>query len=264
MSNIIIPFTSKLLNEKKINHGFFTKNGQVTKNFNLNFDCSLKNKKLESKILKNRKMVTNYHNLKLKNLKTINQIHSNKVIIINKNTQKTSNVNADAMITNLPDIILGILTADCAPVLLYDEKQKIIAAIHIGWKGAYKNILKKTINKMENLKCDVNNIILSIGPCIGPKSYEVGEEFFNYFIDKNNNYKIHFKKLNSNKYFFNLPNFIYAKAIKYGIKKYNIWTSIEDTYINEELFFSYRRNIKNNLPDVGRMISTISLNKNNV
>ena len=264
MKNIIVPITSRLLNKKNIIHGFFTKNGNVTKSFNLNFDCSLKNKKLKSKILKNREMVTNYHNLVLKNLKTVNQIHSNKVIIIKKYNQKSQNINADALITNLPNTILGILTADCAPVLAYDQKQKIIGAIHIGWKGAYKNILKETIEEMKNLGSNVENLILAIGPCIGPNSYEVGEEFFNYFISKSNKYKIHFKKNNINEYFFDLPNFIYTQATKYGIKKSNIWTSNEDTYLNEKLFFSYRRNTKNNLPDIGRMLSTISLNQINV
>lgn len=264
MNNTIVPITSKLLTDKKIIHGFFTRNGNINKNYNLNFNCSLKNNKFKNKILENRKMVTNYHNLGIKNLKTVNQIHSNKVLVIENYNQETHNINADALITNLPNIILGVLTADCAPVLAYDKKQKIIAAIHIGWKGAYKNIIKNTINEMKNLGSNVENLILTVGPCIGPKSYEVGDEFFDYFLDKNDKYKIHFKKINKNKYFFNLPNFIYIKAIKYGIKKNNIWVSKEDTYLNKKLFFSYRRNIKSSMPDMGRMINTISLNQNNV
>ena len=89
MNNTIVPITSKLLTDKKIIHGFFTRNGNINKNYNLNFNCSLKNNKFKNKILENRKMVTNYHNLGIKNLKTVNQIHSNKVLVIENYNQET-------------------------------------------------------------------------------------------------------------------------------------------------------------------------------
>jgi len=256
----IKPITSTLLNNENIIHGFFTKNADINKHNSLNFNYSFKNVRLKKPIYNNRKLIANYHNLKLKNLKTINQIHSNKVIIIENSKENTDNLNADALITKIPNIILGILTADCAPILIYDKKEKIIAAIHIGWKGAYNNILEETIKKMIVLGANIHNLLLAIGPCIGPKSYEVKKDFIDKFIEKKEHYITHFRNIN-NKYYFNLANLIHSNALQIGLNKNNIWLANKDTYRNKKLFFSYRRNLKNNTPDLGRMISTISLIK---
>lgn len=256
----IEPITSSLLNNENIIHGFFTKNAGITRHNSLNLNYSFKNIRLKKPIYDNRKLIADYHNLKLTNLKTINQIHSNKVIIIDNNKQNTNSVSADALITKIPNIILGILTADCAPTLIYDKKEKIIAAIHIGWKGAYYNILEETIKNMIILGSNINNLLLAIGPCIGPKSYEVKKDLIDKFIKKKETYKAHFVKIN-NKYYFNLANLIHSNALQIGLNNNNIWLANKDTYSNKRLFFSYRRNIKNNSPDLGRMISTISLIK---
>ena len=262
MKNIIKPISSKILENEKVIHGFFTKNGSLDKKQKINFNCSLNIGKNLNKNRKNRENVANFHNLKLENLKTTKQTHSNKILVINNYKEEVNNINADAMITAIPNIVLGIVTADCAPVLAYDFKNNIIAAIHMGWKSSYKDILELTINKMINLGCNVNNISLSIGPCIGPQSYEVGDEFYEKFITKNIKYASCFS-YKKNKYFFNLPQFIIFKANKIGIKKEFMWTSNKDTFLEKELFYSYRRNTKNNIPDDGRMLSTISIKKYN-
>ena len=111
-------------------------------------------------------------------LKSAKQVHSNKVLTINNLGQKTNEIEADALVTNQPNIILGILTADCAPVLAFDPINNIIAAIHIGWKGAIKNILSNTIDTFIAMNANTQNIKLAIGPCIGPMSYEVKNDFY--------------------------------------------------------------------------------------
>ena len=108
----------------------------------------------------NYKLICKYFNLKVANLKTINQIHSNKVQIIHSINDDTSNIEADALITKSPNIILGILTADCAPILIQDPLKNIIAAVHIGWKGAYKGIINKVINPTGTPNKILSDVIL--------------------------------------------------------------------------------------------------------
>ena len=160
----------------------------------------------------------------------------------------------------MPNVILGINSADCAPVLALDNKKNIIAAIHMGWKSSFKDILKLTIKKMTKLGSSKNNISLSIGPCIGCDSYEVGNEFYKKFILQNKHYSKCFN-YKSNKYFFNLPKFIIFKALENGIEKELIWTSNKDTFKDNKRFLAIEEIHKNNIPDEGRMISTISIEK---
>ena len=149
-------------------------------NLNNYYDVSLKKKRLN--ILKNQKQFK-FYKLNIENLKTAKQVHSNKVLTINNLGQKTNEIEADALVTNQPNIILGILTADCAPVLAFDPINNIIAAIHIGWKGAIKNILSNTIDTFIGMNSNTTNIKLAIGPCIGPMSYEVKKDCLLYTSD---------------------------------------------------------------------------------
>ena len=116
-------------------------------------------------------------------------------------------VKADAVITDQVKLPIAVLTADCVPVLLYDYKRKMIAAIHAGWKGAYKGIIKKVISFMLKKGCGNKSITAAIGPCIQQNSYNVGAEFKKKFIKKNKKNKIFFKKKKKELYF-NLPSFV--------------------------------------------------------
>jgi hypothetical protein len=253
------PIISKNLKIYNIRHGFFTKNGGVSSKNNYSLNCSYNSNDIKNNVINNRKFVCKYHKLGIKNLKTVKQIHSNKIKIIKNIEEITSNYEADAIITRIPNIILGILTADCAPVLVFDAKKSLIAAIHIGWKGAINNILSKTIENIIDIGSNVKDINLAIGPCIGPESYEVREDFYKTFIKNNVNNKKFFKKIKLNKFKFNLPNYIFEEARELGVLSKNICVSNKDTFIDKNNFFSYRRNLNSNLDDCGRMISTISI-----
>jgi hypothetical protein len=255
------PIVSKNLNLKTITHGFFTKKGGFSRNSNSSLNCSYNSNDSKINVYNNRELVCNYHKLKIQNLKTISQVHGNKVLIINNLEQKTSNVEADAMVTNKPNIILGILTADCAPVLALDPINRIVAAIHIGWKGAIKNILSNTIDIFIDMGSDVKNIDIAIGPCIGPKSYEVEEDFYNKFTNTNKHNNKYFVKFNNIKYKFNLPKYIKDEALNIGIREKNIAYINKDTFFEDNIFFSYRRNHIKKIGNCGRMISTISINE---
>ena len=255
------PICCKKFDTIGINHGFFTRNGGVSSKESYSLNCSYSSNDNKSNVLINRKLICKYFNLNIANLKTVNQIHSNKVKIIENIYNDTSNIEADALITKSPNIILAILTADCAPVLIQDPLKNIIAAVHIGWKGANNKILEKTIESLINLGSDINNIKLAIGPCIGPSSYEVRNDFYLKFTKNNVFNKVFFEKIGIDKFKFNLPKYILHQAINLGINKNNISNTDKDTFSNEEDFFSYRRNYNNKLNDCGRMISAISIKK---
>lgn len=260
-NNKIKPILSNNLKFKNITHGFFTKNGGYSDNNNYSLNCSFNSHDSKENVYNNRKLICNYHKLSIKNLKTVKQVHSSKILFIKDLNVQTSEIEADSIITNKPNIVLGILTADCAPVLLYDPVQNIIAAVHIGWQGALKNILTNTINSFIKIQSETANIKLSIGPCIGPKSYDVKEDFYKKFISKNINNKKYFINFYNKGYKFNLPDYIKDEALVNGINLKNISNSRKDTYLEENMFFSFRRNFQQGIGDCGRMISTISINE---
>jgi len=193
----------------------------------------------------------------------LNQVHSNEVAVIE--SQKTwqdlyqNNLpRADALVSNQKNIILAVITADCVPILLFDEKNQVISAVHAGYKGAKNNILGETLKKMQNLGANINNISAVIGPCIRTKSYQVSAEFYNdSFWQKNIKEKFFTTDpFNSDKFLFNLPGYTTEQLTSLGIK--NIKDTNIDTYSNPHLYCSYRRCTHLQIPDCGRNISFIS------
>ncbi len=249
--------SKKLSKIKSIEHGFFNKTGGRSKKIYKSLNCGPGSKDNPLNVRKNLQIVKKKIKSTAKNIFLLNQIHSNKFVFINKKIKFKSKPKADAVITNQKDIPIGILTADCVPILICDEKNNLIAAIHAGWKGAYKNIISKVIKFMIKKGSDPKNITAAIGPAISPKSYEVKEDFKKKFIkkDKKNNkfFKIKYKKL-----YFDLPNYVKSCLLNNKIKK------IESININtfdiNNNFFSARRALSLNHDDYGRNISIIMLN----
>ena len=208
-------------------------------------------KKVKKKVVK-KKIKKNSKNIFL-----LNQMHSNKFVYIDEKSKFKSKPKADAIITNQKNIPIGVLTADCVPILICDERKNLVAAIHAGWKGAYKDIISKVINFMIKKGSNPRNITAAIGPAISIKNYEVKEDFKRKFLKKNkqNNrfFKIKYKKL-----YFDLPNYIKSCLLKNKIKK--IETIKIDTFDIDNNFFSARRALKLNHDDYGRNISIIMLN----
>ena len=183
----------------------------------------------------------------------MHQTHSNKVLEIKENNYK-SNIKADAMVTKMKGIVLGVLTADCVPIILYDVNNKIIGCVHAGWRGAYLNIIENTIEKIK--KMNSNNLIYaSVGPCIGQKNYEVDLDFFKKFTNKSNKNKKYFINKKKNK-LFNLRKFVTDKLLKYKVKVDHV---NRDTFAQKSNFFSYRRSTKLDEKDYGRCISTVCM-----
>ena len=184
----------------------------------------------------------------------MHQTHSNKVVEIKKNNYKKK-IFADAMITKMKGFALGVVTADCVPIILYDAKNEIIGCIHAGWKGAFLGIIKNTISKIKKISSR-NKFYACIGPCIGKKSYEVDKNFYKMFLAKSRNNKIYFSNKNKTKKLFNLRKFVTNKLIKANI---NIDQIDRDTFAEKGNFFSYRRSCKLKQKDYGRCISSICM-----
>ena len=160
--------SKKLSKQKNISHGFFNRAGGKSTSIYKSLNCGLGSKDKTSKIRANLKIVKDKISKKSKNIFLLHQIHSNKFVFIDKNFKfDTKKIKADAVITDQPKIPIGILTADCVPILLHDNKRNMIAAIHAGWKGAFKGIINKVINFMVKKGCNKKNICAAIGHVLG-------------------------------------------------------------------------------------------------
>jgi len=242
----------------EIKHGFFNRKGGVSDGIYKSLNCGPGSNDKKINIKKNLKIVKNILSKKSKNIFLLHQIHSNKFIYIDENYKvKKKKFKADAIVTNQKKLPIGILTADCVPILIYDNKSKIIAAIHAGWKGAYKGIINKVIKFMIKKGSKSKNIHAVIGPSISEKNYEVKKDFFIKFMKKNKKNRIFFKK-NNDKIYFNL-----SKYIKFQLKsnKISIIDHINiDTFDKKNNFFSARRSLRLKHDDYGRNISIIMIN----
>ena len=249
--------SKKLSKFKEISHGFFNNKGGCSTGIYKSLNCGPGSNDNKTKVIKNLRIVKNKINKNSKNIFLLHQIHSNKFVFINKSSKYLKKKKADAVITNIPKLPIAILTADCAPILIYDKQKKMISAIHAGWKGAYKGIISKVINFMLKKGCEKKNMLAVVGPCIAQKSYNVKEDFKRKFLKKDKkNYK--FFKIKHKKLYFNLPNYIKSCLLKNKIK--NIETINIDTFSINNNFFSARRSLKLNHDDYGRNISLIMIN----
>ena len=247
-------YSKKLKKIKQIKHCFFSRKNGFSKGIYKGLNCGKGSNDNKKNINKNLNYVAKKMGSEKTKLILMHQTHSNQVIEIKKNNYKKK-ILADAMITKMNGIVLGVLTADCVPIIVYDAKNKIIGCIHAGWKGALSGIIKNTINKIKKNNSS-NKIYASIGPCINKKSYEVDKNFYKKFISKSKNNKIYFSKKNRTKMFFNLRKFVTDKLLKLGVKVDQV---NRDTLSESSNFFSYRRSCKLKEKDYGRCISTIRM-----
>ena len=248
-------YSKKLQQHKKIKHCFFSKKNGVSEGIYESLNCGIGSKDKQENVNKNLKIVANRMNVPSNNLILMHQSHSNKVIFFNEKNKLEKKFNSDALITNLKGFAIGVLTADCVPILIYDETNKIIGCIHAGWKGALSGIIKNTISKIKKGKKQTQ-IYASVGPCIGNKSYEVGLDFYKKFISKSKKNKSYFTFKNKNKKFFNLRKFVCDKLKLQNVKIDHV---NRDTFKESHNFFSFRRTSILKESDYGRCISVIRL-----
>ena len=247
-------YSKKLKRFKEIKHCFFSKKNGYSTGIYKSLNCGQGSKDKKKNIQKNLKLVAKKMRVNSENLVLMHQTHSNKVIEIKKMNYKKK-IYADAMITKMTGVSLGVLTADCVPIILYDSKNKIVGCIHAGWRGAFKGIIKNTIYKIKKKSLN-SKIYASVGPCIGLKSYEVDIKFYKKFISKSIKNKIYFLHKSKSKKLFNLRKFVTdkLKQCKVEVDQVN-----HDTFAEKNKFFSFRRSCKLKQKDYGRCISTIGM-----
>ena len=237
-------------------HGFFTRLDGLSKKQFRSLNCSYFNEDDKKNVNGNRLIAIKNLNLNKKKLILITQTHSSKVIRITKNNLD-KNIKADGVITSLNNVILGILTADCAPVIIYDDKNKFVCNLHSGWKGSLNNISQTAIKLFDKYQIKRKNLTAIVGPCLGAKNYEVDKNFQRMFIEKNIKYSKFFRYKNKKKSYFNLRALINYQLAELGLKK--IYNINRDTYSSENLFFSHRRSTHKGGKTTGRLINLISL-----
>ena len=232
-------YSKKLKRLKDINHCFFSRKSGFSKGIYKSLNCGRGSKDNKKNVKKNLNYVSKKMGVKKNKLILMHQTHSNKVVEIKINNIRRK-IKADAMITKMKNVALGVVTADCVPIILFDVKNKIIGCIHAGWKGAHSGIIKNTINKIKKLNTN-NKIYATVGPCIGKKSYEVDLLFFKKFVKKSNKNKKYFSIKSNQKKLFNLRKFVTDNLQDLGadVDQINV-----DTFAEKSNYFSYRRSCK--------------------
>ena len=249
-------FYSKKINKiTGLKSFFFSRKNGLSRGIYKSLNCGLGSNDKKKDIKNNIKIIAKKTGCNLNRLIILKQYHSNKIINFD-NFLVNKRYKADGIITSYPKFSFGILTADCVPILVADKKNKTIAAIHSGWKGANSGIIENLIKKFKEKRSKISNLIVAIGPCIAQKSYEVKEDFIKKIRIKNYHYKKYFRN-NNKKIYFNLRLFVNNKFLRLGVPQKNIDHINRDTYSDYKNFFSYRRSIHKNETDYGRCISVI-------
>jgi YfiH family protein len=249
--------SKQLTKIKNLKHGFFNSADGKSKSIYKSLNCGSGSKDTPSNVKQNLKIVKKKIDKSAENIFLLHQIHSNKILYINSKYKLKKKPKADAVITDQRNLPIAVLTADCAPILICDNKKKMIAAIHVGWRGAYKGIIDNVIKFMIKKGCKLKNITAAIGPSISVKNYEVKENFKKKFIKKDKK-SLKYFKISKNKLFFDLTKYAYSLLLKNKIK--NIDIIKVDTFNIKNKFFSARRALALNHNDYGRNISIIMLN----
>ena len=249
--------TTDLEKLKFLKHGFFTRIGGMSEGVYEGLNCAYSSGDDKESVTANRAKVAETLGIEVDQLVTVKQVHGAKVITIDA-PFKNEPPEADGIVTSARGVAIGVLTADCAPVLFADKKAKIIGAAHAGWKGAVGGVMEATIAAMEVLGAKRENIHAAIGPCIGPLSYEVGPDFKKPFLDQDAGNEAFFKAASKDGHFiFNLPGYAVHRLKKTGIAA--VYDTQQDTLPNEGIYYSYRGSCQHKKTDYGRQISAIVL-----
>lgn len=188
-------------------------------------------------------------------VQTVNQVHGDNIMVVDKNQPVDKNVCADAIITNLKGVPIGILTADCLPVILFDPLNTAVGIIHAGWKGTLKRIVSKTVLAMhKKWGTSPDQITAGLGPCIGECCYAVGTDVIERFMAEFSD-SMDFIMARENARHLNLKKANYNQLVSAGLLKKNIWISKLCTSCRKDLFFSYRRDNK----ETGRQMSFVMI-----
>jgi len=248
---------STLENCDGIRHGFFTRQGGVSKGIYGSLNCGLGSGDDAESVRHNRALVAETLGVPPERLLTLYQIHSATAVIVDKPWNGEA-AKADALVTRTPGLAIGALTADCAPILLCDPQARVIAAAHAGWRGALSGVAEATIAAMEELGAKRERVVAVIGPSISQRAYEVGADYVDRFLAEEPASEAFFMTdESSGEPHFDLSGYVAERLSRAGVG------SVSDlglcTYCDETRLFSYRRSQHHGEEDYGRQISAIVL-----
>lgn len=240
-----------------IRHGFFTREGGTSSGIYASLNCGAGSKDDPMAVSENRKRVARALGADADALVTPYQIHSADVVLAEDAWTRGSAPRADAVVTKTPGLAVGVLTADCAPVLFADPDAGIVAAAHAGWRGARGGVLEAALDRMEREGADRARIRAAIGPAISQAAYEVGEEFRECFVSDDPGHTEYFERPDGGKPHFDLIGFAFDRLRAAGLE--HVEALGVCTYADGNRLFSYRRTVHRAEPDYGRQISAIVL-----
>jgi len=250
---------AKNLSLPRVAHGFFGRQGGISEGIYASLNCGPGSGDDRAKVIENRRRATETFGAGMR-LLTLYQIHSPKAVTVTAPWEIGESLEADAMVTNLPGLALGMLTADCAPVLLADVEAGVIGAAHAGWKGALDGVVESSVAAMEQLGAARERIAAAIGPCISQANYEVDGEFRANFTRADPANARFFAPNDRPGYFrFDLEAYVALRLDDAGIADVEALSAC--TYAREADFFSFRRATHRNESDYGRELSAIMLTK---
>jgi polyphenol oxidase len=241
-----------------VQHRFFTRHGGVSSGLYSSLNCGYGSGDSPDNVRENRRRVAKHFARDEPDLLTVHQIHSTDVLTVASDRWTSPGApKADALVTDRPGVVLGVLAADCAPVLLADGNAGVIGAAHAGWKGALGGVVEAAIAAMERLGARRHHLRVAIGPCIGRSSYEVGPEFPTPFLAQDKGNAAFFRAAPRTGHFlFDLAGYLVHRLALSGV---GATPTGHDTLAGAENFFSYRRNTLSGVHDYGRGLSAITL-----
>jgi polyphenol oxidase len=243
------------LSHPGISHGFFGRQGGYSTGIFASLNCGLGSGDDRETVTRNRGVVAQAVGGEERSIVTAFQVHSAEAMIVTKPFTHEGRPKLDGLVTNVPGVILGSLTADCCPVLLVDPAARVVACAHAGWKGALGGVVEATVEKMEELGAQRGSISVVLGPTISQPAYEVGPEFRERFPNAAHKHFIDSSK--TGHYMFDLPGYLIERLSPLGLGQVSAVYGC--TYNQVDDFFSYRRSVHRGETDYGRQIAAIGL-----
>lgn len=237
-----------------VRHGFFTREGGVSTGIYASLNGGQGSRDLTEAVEENRARIRDH--LGATDLVTVHQVHSARAHPVSGPWQEKPE-EGDALVTSTTGVAIAVLVADCTPVLFCDRQNGVVGAAHAGWKGALGGVLEATIDAMEGLGAQRDQVVAVAGPTISQRAYEVGPEFVETFIDEDDENARFFAGGKDDRAMFDLPGFVLKRLRATGIAEAS-WTG-HCTYSDEDRFYSYRRSCHRNEPDYGRLMAAVVL-----
>lgn len=253
----LAPITHPLLERAGVRHGFFTRAGGVSTGLYEGLNTGVGSNDDPAAVAENRRRVAAWFGRDADDLAACYQIHS-AVCRVAEAGWRGDRPEGDAVVTAVPGVVCGVLTADCAPVLFADADAGVVGAAHAGWKGALGGIIHSTVASMQALGANPRRIVAVVGPTIAQASYEVGADYQERFEHHDPGSGRFFAPGEApDKRLFDLPGFVLWRLEQAGVRE-GAWTG-HDTRADAARFYSNRRAYLNGEADFGRMMSAISL-----